>query len=66
MKGDRIAVPFELGWRIFTIKIHRFQHLKEDPHSDCEEYDKGKTYGACVMFQKSSQLYPSSSRRGTG
>ena len=48
MKGDRIAVPFELGWRIFTIKIHRFQHLKEDPHFDCEEYDEGKTYGACV------------------
>ena len=24
MKGDRIRAPFDLGWRIFTIKVLRF------------------------------------------
>ena len=48
MRGDHIKVPFRKGWRIFTIKIHQFRHLKSDPSSDCMEYSEDNTYGACV------------------
>ena len=48
MRGDRIRVPLELGWRIFTIKVLRFQNLNNDPHFDCEEYNEDKSYGACL------------------
>ena len=48
MRGDHIKVPFHKGWRIFTIKIHQFRHLKSDPNSDCMEYSEDNTYGSCV------------------
>ena len=48
MKGDRIRAPFDLGWRIFTIKVVRFKHLNNDPHFDCEEYNEDSSYGGCL------------------
>ena len=48
MRGDRIRVPFDLGWRIFTIKVLRFQNLNNDPHFDCEEYNEVNSYGASL------------------
>jgi len=48
MKGDSISVPFDLGWRIFNIKVLRFQNLNNDPHFDCEEYSEENSYGGCL------------------
>ena len=48
MIGDPIRVPFDFGWRLFTIKIHRYQYLKADPHFDCEEYTEDFSFGDCI------------------
>ena len=48
MIGDPIRVPFDFGWRLFTIKIHRYQYLKDDPHFECEEYTEDFSFGDCI------------------
>ena len=54
MQGDHIRVPFDIGYRIFTIKVHRFHHLKENPHFECTEYTENNTYGSCIKSELKS------------